>query len=83
MWSFLVPRDDNIAVMLYLVSTFAFIVKLLAEKRWSFLSTFYSKGVLKTTLHEGWKWYPFLFLFLEKKRYNEQPDPCGHAQKYY
>jgi hypothetical protein len=35
---------------------------------------------MKPDLHEGWKWHPFLFLFQEKKRYNGQPDPCGHAQ---
>lgn len=29
-------------------------------------------------LREGWKWHPF---YTQKgiKRYNGQPDPCGHA----
>jgi hypothetical protein len=38
---------------------------------------------METNLHEGWKWHPFLFLLSEKKRYNGQPDPEGHAQNLF
>lgn len=32
---------------------------------------------MKTDLHKGWEWHPFLSS--EIKRYNEQPDSCGYA----